>query len=161
MRDILEVSLPTLLRYEDANSMAHSIESRLPFMDHRVIELGVALPVTLKVRDGYGKWILREAVAGIVPDSIRRARFKRGFDVSGDWILGGLGEAIRQDLWRRADRVREWMLPGTVIDEAFSNRALRARGSAFAEATTLSWLARRLTEHRWDGGPFVTEARVS
>lgn len=161
VRDITEVSLPTLLRYEDANSMAHSIESRLPFMDHRVIELGVALPVTLKIRNGYGKWILREAVEGIVPDSIRWTRFKRGFDVSQGWILGGLGETIRRELWRTEDRFKDWMMPGAVIDEAFSDRALCSRGSAFAEATTLSWLARFPGIGREEDGRTVVGARLS
>ncbi len=81
VRDVLATSLPTLLRYEDRNSMAHSVESRLPFLDYRLVEFAIALPSALKIRKGYGKWILRQALEGKVPRHIRLARRKRGFDV--------------------------------------------------------------------------------
>jgi asparagine synthase (glutamine-hydrolysing) len=80
--DIYRFSLPTLLRYEDRNSMGNSMESRLPLMDYRLVEFGVALPEAVKLRRGYGKWIVREAMKGRIPESIRVARYKRGFDVS-------------------------------------------------------------------------------
>src|SRR5207244_9636112 len=69
-RDVMHASLPLLLRYEDRNSMAHSIESRLPFMDYRVVEMGIALPAALKLRNGFGKWTIREAMKGQVPEAI-------------------------------------------------------------------------------------------
>src|SRR5262249_29486479 len=79
--DITRCSLPTLLRYEDRNSMGNSIESRLPFVDYRVVELGLALPTALKLRGGYGKWAVRQVMSGRIPESIRMSRYKRGFDV--------------------------------------------------------------------------------
>ena len=76
-----ERGLATLLHYGDAISMAHSIESRLPFLDHRLVEFVFSLPGEYKLRDGRGKALLREAVRGDVPDSILRDRPKLGFVV--------------------------------------------------------------------------------
>jgi asparagine synthase (glutamine-hydrolysing) len=142
IRDVTAASLPTLLRFEDSNSMGNSIESRLPFVDYRVVEYGVALPEALKLRGGYGKWIVRRAVAGKIPEAIRTARYKRGFDVQQDrWIDEGLGAFVRKMLHDQLGTIQEWLAPGTKIGEAFSNHQFKARPSAFAEATTLLWLA--------------------
>ena len=82
-----ERGLATLLHYGDAISMAHSIESRLPFLDHRLVEFVFALPGEYKLRDGRGKALLREAVRGVVPDAILRDRPKLGFVVPiRDWF---------------------------------------------------------------------------
>jgi asparagine synthase (glutamine-hydrolysing) len=144
-RQILDVtlaSLPTLLRYEDGNSMGNSIESRLPFLDYRIMELGIALPDAMKLRGGYGKWIIRRAMAGIIPESIRTARYKKGFDVQqNQWIDKGLGDFIRTLLHERSGLFGHFLAPGLKINEAFSNEQLKTRPSAFAEATTLLWLA--------------------
>jgi asparagine synthase (glutamine-hydrolysing) len=144
-RQILDVtlaSLPTLLRYEDSNSMGNSVESRLPFMDYRVVECGVALPEALKLRRGYGKWIVRRAMAEKVPKAICEARFKKGFTVQENcWIDSGLGGFIRQLLHDRFDQIQPWLGPRWKIDACFSNKQLILRPCAFVEATTLLWLA--------------------
>ncbi len=140
--DVTLASLPTLLRYEDSNSMGNSIESRLPFLDYRVMEFGVALPEALKLRGGHGKWIVREAVTGKIPDSIRIARFKKGFNVQQDrWIDGGLGASIRVLLHENVNRVTDYIAKDTDLDGVFSDAALKTRPSAFSEATALLWLA--------------------
>jgi len=136
--------LLTLLRYEDRNSMDHSIESRLPFMDHRLVEFGVALPLAAKLNRGYGKWILREAMEGTVPDAIRLARFKRGFDVQqSDWIAKGLGAEIRRVLKERQHKFRTWTDRAMNIDDAFSDAEFLRRHTAFSDATVLAWLGER------------------
>ena len=82
-----ERGLATLLHYGDAISMAHSIESRLPFLDHRLVEFVFSQPGEYKLRDGRGKALLREAVRGDVPDAILRDRPKLGFVVPiRDWF---------------------------------------------------------------------------
>jgi asparagine synthase (glutamine-hydrolysing) len=89
--DLLITSLPKLLRHEDRNSMAHSIETRMPFLDYRLVQLAVRLPVSLKLRNGWSKWILREAMAGTLPDSIRLRKSKLGFNApEADWLRYGL-----------------------------------------------------------------------
>jgi len=80
IREITCQQLPHLLRYEDRNSMRHSIESRLPFLDYRVVELGVALRTAVKIRDGWSKWVLRKAMNGILPDDVTWRRTKLGFE---------------------------------------------------------------------------------
>lgn len=82
-----EGQLVALLHYGDAISMAHSIESRLPFMDYRLVEFTFRVPGRLKMRDGLGKWLLRYAVRNDVPDRIRLNRRKLGFVTPiGQWF---------------------------------------------------------------------------
>lgn len=71
--------LVNLLHYGDALSMAHGVESRMPFLDHRLVEFGWRLPGNYKMRAGVGKWIHREAMRGLVPDYILNAKRKLGF----------------------------------------------------------------------------------
>jgi asparagine synthase (glutamine-hydrolysing) len=71
--------LPALLRYEDRNSMAHSIEARVPFLDHRLVEFLFSLPGEYKIAGARTKYVLREAMAGVLPESIRTRKDKLGF----------------------------------------------------------------------------------
>jgi asparagine synthase (glutamine-hydrolysing) len=77
--DLTEYSLPSLLRYEDRNSMASSIESRPPFLDQDLVELVLSLPETAIIRDGWSRWVLRQALSGVIPDKVRLRRKKIGF----------------------------------------------------------------------------------
>ena len=72
--------LVNLLHYGDAISMAHSLESRLPFMDFRLVEFGFKLPWYFKLHIEYAKYIHRQAMKGIVPDSILDTPLKFGFN---------------------------------------------------------------------------------
>jgi asparagine synthase (glutamine-hydrolysing) len=145
LQDVTRFSLPTLLRYEDRNSMGNSVESRLPFLDYRLVELALALPTALKIRRGYGKWIVRRATHGMVHDRIRLARYKRPFDVHlRRWIEQGLGESIRSRLRGTAAKTRGFLAPDTGIDDAWSDDQLVKRSSALAEAVTLIWLGDRM-----------------
>ena len=78
--EIFSVSgLPALLRYEDRNSMACSIEARLPFMDHRLVSFIFSLPANQKIRNGMTKHVMRGALKGVIPESIRTRTDKIGF----------------------------------------------------------------------------------
>lgn len=79
IQDLFQSSLPSLLRYEDHNSMAHSIEARVPFLDYRLVEFVSSLPSNYKIRNGWNKWIMREALKGLLPEKIRTRRWKVGF----------------------------------------------------------------------------------
>ncbi len=79
LQDLLTYSLPCLLRYEDRNSMAFSIESRVPYLDQELVELILSLPDTAIVRHGWSRWILRAALRGTLPEKIRLRRWKVGF----------------------------------------------------------------------------------
>jgi asparagine synthase (glutamine-hydrolysing) len=77
---VLDFSLPRLLRYEDRNSMAWSVESRVPFTDYRIVEYAFSPAMRgLKLKDGWAKWGLRKAVNGLTHGDIIWRRDKMGF----------------------------------------------------------------------------------
>ena len=94
--EIGATNLPVLLRYEDKNSMAHSVETRLPFIDYRTLETALSLPRELKIRDGWSKWVLRKMMNGHMPDEIVWRKNKMGFDAPDDiWLTRHLPKMIR------------------------------------------------------------------
>lgn len=78
-RDLTSDCLPSLLKYEDRNSMAHSIEARVPFLDYRLIEFMASLPDHMKIRQGQTKWLLRQALQDVLPPEVYQRRNKLGF----------------------------------------------------------------------------------
>jgi asparagine synthase (glutamine-hydrolysing) len=78
-QDVLKYSLPVLLRFEDKNSMAHSIESRVPFLDHRLVEFALSLPADQKLHGAQSKFVMREAIGDLMPKEVLRRRSKLGF----------------------------------------------------------------------------------
>lgn len=88
--------LPLYLRVEDRNSMAHSVESRLPFLDYRLVALAFSLPGHWKLRDGWNKYVVREALRGVIAESVRTRRDKMGFPTpSKSWWGGAWYEPMR------------------------------------------------------------------
>ncbi len=79
LADVTTYSLPCLLRYEDKNSMAFSIESRVPYLDQELVDHILALPPEAIIRDGWSRFILRQAMKGTLPGRIARRRWKVGF----------------------------------------------------------------------------------
>lgn len=77
INDFEKISLPALLRYVDRNSMAFSIEERLPFLDFRLVEYCMKLPLGVKIEHGFSKYIMRRALD--MPEGIRQRRDKIGF----------------------------------------------------------------------------------
>jgi asparagine synthase (glutamine-hydrolysing) len=97
--DIHQRTLPAILRFEDRNAMAFSVESRLPFLDHRLFEYSYQLPDHLKLAAGRNKVALRQAMQGIVPDSVLARRQKVGFEVpQAQWLVGPLAQIARDSL---------------------------------------------------------------
>jgi asparagine synthase (glutamine-hydrolysing) len=115
--------LPELLRYEDRNSMAHSLEARVPFLDYRLVELAFSLPAEELIRGGETKLVLRRAFEDLLPPEVRGRRDKVGFATpEGAWMRGRLGE---------------------LAADAFSSQSFRDRGFVDASAAR-----RRLERHR-------------
>lgn len=86
--------LHELLMKQDQMSMAASIESRVPFLDHKLVEFTARMPREMKLRGNTTKWILREAMKGILPDEIL-TRPKMGFPVPvGNWFRGEFKHVI-------------------------------------------------------------------
>lgn len=140
IQDVTQWSLPTLLRYEDRNSMGYGVESRLPFMDYRLLELALALPTRLKIRNGYGKWILREIMNGGLPDAIRMNRKKRGFDVTQAWVDEGIGDVLRQTIFDNRTLLSRYMRADVDLDKQLSGERMKADPNLLNEALMLAWL---------------------
>jgi asparagine synthase (glutamine-hydrolysing) len=79
LQDLTTFSLPSLLRYEDRNSMAFSIESRVPYLDQELVEWILRLPSKAIIDRGWSRDILRKGLEGTLPDEIRLRRWKVGF----------------------------------------------------------------------------------
>jgi asparagine synthase (glutamine-hydrolysing) len=71
--------LQMLLHWEDRNSMAHGVESRLPFLDYRMAEFALGLPDEFKIHQGWSKAVLRQGMRGVVPPAVLERRDKMGF----------------------------------------------------------------------------------
>ena len=90
--------LVELLRYADRNSMAHSREVRLPFLDHRLVEFVFKLPDRFLVRDGWTKWILRQAFRDCVPVEISQRADKLGYMPPQErWLEGRVWQDVMVD----------------------------------------------------------------
>ena len=104
-----EYKLEHLLKWSDHNSMAFSLESRTPFLDYRLVEYTLSTPSELKIRNGETKYILREAMKGILPEKIRKRKDKIGFETP-------------QDKWFRTQDFQ------TLINEILNSDSFHNRG---------------------------------
>ena len=87
--------LPSLLHIDDRSSMAHSVESRSPFLDYRLVEFLFSLGPEYKIRNGYTKYLLREAMKGVLPEEVRTRRDKMGFTTPLDtWLKTVLKDVV-------------------------------------------------------------------
>jgi asparagine synthase (glutamine-hydrolysing) len=95
--DIVMDTLPQLLRHEDRSSMAFSLEARVPLLDHHVVEYGLSLPDRMKVRNGWSKFAVRNAMEGLVPESVRLRKTKLGFAAPDrHWLTNDLRPQVRE-----------------------------------------------------------------
>jgi asparagine synthase (glutamine-hydrolysing) len=124
--------LPRLLRYADRNSMAFSVESRVPHLANRMIDMALAMPVRQKVENGWTKKILRDSMIGIIPNEILWSKVKRGFGVPQaiwvkqiesellDWVNGISNDApfnktnILRDIREKPDNKFLWPVLSTI-----------------------------------------------
>lgn len=79
LEQIYKTSIPYQAHSEDRNSMCFSIESRSPYLDHRLVEFAISLPDKFKIRDNTNKWILREVLKPYLPPEIYNRNDKMGF----------------------------------------------------------------------------------
>lgn len=103
-----EYKLEHLLKWNDRNSMAFSVESRTPFLDYRLVEYTLSAHSDSIIKNGYTKSILRESLKGILPEEIRLRKDKVGFETP-------------QDEWFRTDVFKEF-ISGILSSASFRNR---------------------------------------
>lgn len=105
--DLITALPDNLLVKTDRMLMGFALEGRVPFLDHRIVEFGLSLPDTLKVRRHRGKWLLKRWAEPRLPPG-HLDRRKRGFHVPvGDWLRGEVAEQVGQRLMRSRG-VQEW-----------------------------------------------------
>jgi len=101
--EMFHYQLPHLLRHEDRVSMAHSVESRLPFLDFRLLEWVLGQPTRLLFREGWSKYVLRQALDGLLPDVVRDRTDKMGYETPTGSLLRRNGGLFRDLLERQRD----------------------------------------------------------
>jgi asparagine synthase (glutamine-hydrolysing) len=122
-----------LLMKQDQMSMAASIESRVPFLDHKLVEFAAQLPDEWKLSGLTTKRILRTAMKGLLPESIL-SRPKMGFPVPfSSWMRGGWNATARDILLDRQSRERGIIHPAAV------DALLRDHASGVAEGGDRLW----------------------
>ena len=120
-RELTTTNLTALLHYEDRNAMAFSIESRVPYLDVRLVEYIASLPLDQKIRNGMTKHVLRRAIKGLVPEPVRCRTDKMGF-------------VTPEEVWMK-EELRPFVL------EVFISAAFHARPYWDADAVTKNYLA--------------------
>ena len=144
--DLTRFSVPSLLRYEDRNSMAHSIESRVPFLDYRLVEFLVNLPADVKIKHGVTKAVMRKALDGTIPDKVLNRRDKMGFTTAQElWMRRLLGEQVKNTLFHQDSRLSEFF-DMTVLQRMWEDFTAEKKGISSSDFFRLfifnNWLER-------------------
>lgn len=134
----LSLNMPSaMLTRLDRASMAHSLEARVPFLSHRFVDWALTVPMRMKMRDGVGKYILREAARPWLPRSTF-TRPKQGFQMPlGAWFRGGLA-SFAQEAWRDSGAREAGYLDAEAVDGLFrEHRAGQADHGRMLYAITM------------------------
>ncbi len=117
--------LPALLQVEDRVSMAHGLESRVPFLDHSIVELAATIPADIKFENGNMKHVLRTAMRSKLPDRIFNRQDKMGFPVPiSEWLTsaGPVRDYVRDVFASDAARSREFIDNTRVLQKLDSEK---------------------------------------
>ena len=96
--EIYSTNLPLLLRYEDKNSMRHSIETRLPFIDFKTLETALSIKTKYKIKNGWSKFILRKAITNELTDEVIWRKNKLGFNPPETSWLNEISDQLPEEL---------------------------------------------------------------
>jgi asparagine synthase (glutamine-hydrolysing) len=119
--------LPLYLRVEDRNSMAHSIETRLPFLDYRLVSLAFSLERQWKLNGSLNKFVLREAMRGRIPELVRARQDKMGFPTAATrWFRNELYPKIREVFIDLGGAATDYLHRQTLLDHLEQHRTGQA-----------------------------------
>jgi len=114
--------LPALLQVEDRMSMAHGLESRVPLLDHPLVELAATIPSNIKFENGELKHLMKLAFSDILPEEINRRKDKMGFPVPlNKWLKGELKPFISDIFMSQQARTREYLNPDFDITQLIAD----------------------------------------
>ena len=114
--------LPALLQVEDRMSMAHGLESRLPFLDHHLVEFVSTIPADIKFKGGNAKNILKKTFTNIIPQKVLNRTDKMGFPVPlKEWFDNELKEFSESVLKCMADKKRDYFNSGAILKNLGKN----------------------------------------
>lgn len=151
--EVTRTSLPSLLHYEDRDSMAHSIEARTPFLDYRLVEHAFSLPPEHKIYGGRTKHVLREALVGVLPEAIRERKDKKGYPTPfGAWIRTHHADWLRDVVLSPRALGRGYVRPAEVRRLVDEHAAGRDHAWALFRLVTLELFCQRFLDV-----PFVAE----
>lgn len=123
----LSNGMEELLRYADRNSMAHGVEIRLPFLDHRLAEFLFSLPAHFKIREGWTKWLLRMTTRSMLPPAIVWRKDKTGYEPpQQSWMADKI---LRDQTWE----ARRSLVKYGVLDKAVLQKKIQPMGAHAAE----------------------------
>lgn len=150
IQDLTHWSIPTLLRIEGNNGDYYGLNCRYPFMDYELVEFALALPARYKIRNGYGKWILRQSLQGLLPNKILFERKKRGFDITQNWLQQGLCEEVLNYIKLNSELAYKYLKPDLNL-EILAGKDLIENKDLFDEFLILYWIidyeSERLTHY--------------
>ncbi|MEO8665135.1 MAG: asparagine synthase (glutamine-hydrolyzing) [Ignavibacteria bacterium] len=139
--NVFHTSLPSILYCVDFNSMSYSIESRVPFLDHRIVELCFTLPNDFKINNSETKYIMRRSLEKILPKKITERRDKKGFVTPGEvhWLRGYLSHLLDID-YSRLDFIDKKKTQALLSD--FKNGNNRHSSTIWRLAMLNRWMKR-------------------
>ena len=109
IKDITNFTLPYALRMDDHCYFSKSVEARQPFLDHRIIELGISTPQRFMIKRGYSKFILRQAMKKFIPFARRNDKKKIGLNLPFDvWIKNDLKKWIEENTLDKKNPIFEF-----------------------------------------------------
>ena len=132
-RDLRRAKIPRAMRFADRVSMMFGRELREPFLDHRIIELGLRQPAERKIRNGQGKWLVRQLAARLLPEGVREAPKRPVQTPQREWLRGPLRPWATAQVEAALAAHPDWFNSSTVLP------ALRAFNAGQGDNSFYLW----------------------
>jgi asparagine synthase (glutamine-hydrolysing) len=153
LADLLRFSVPAIAHGEDRSSMAYSREVRFPFLDRRIMEFGLSLPLEHKLSDGWTKRLLRLVAEPLLPPEIVWRKDKTGhFTATTDWLIDRGGETLKNCLTRTSPVFTQGILDTTPVLNRW-NAFWERRPSGLSVRQVISILTLNLWLKKLPGAP--------